>query len=85
MRKTTVVAIAASSLILAGFAGWASPYNPQLQAKASGAFEAQIDTFGMMASARDLPDEEFQETSRSCFPRYPRTKVQSYHERACTD
>ena len=47
-------AIAAGALILAGIAGWATP---------STAIGAQIDTFGMMASAKDLPTEEFQDIS----------------------
>jgi hypothetical protein len=63
MRKTTFAAITAGSIILAGFAGWATPSNRQLQAKASAAIEAQIDTFGMMTRAKDLPNEEFQDFS----------------------
>ena len=62
MHKTTLAAITAGSLILAGFA-WPAPSNRQLQAKASGATEAQIDIFGMMARAKDLPNEELQDFS----------------------
>ena len=63
MRKTTSAAIAAGALILAGIAGWATPSIRALQVKASTTIGAQIDTFGMMASAKDLPTEEFQDFS----------------------
>ena len=63
MRKTTSAAIAAGALILAGIAGWATPSIRALQVKASTAIGAQIDTFGMMASAKDLPTQEFQDFS----------------------
>ena len=63
MRKTTFAAIGASALTLAAIAGWTTGSNRPLEAKASTAIEAQIDTFGMMASVRNLPTEEFQDFS----------------------
>ena len=63
MRRTTFAAIAAGALILAGIAGWATPSNRPLQAKASTSIKDQIDTFSMMTSARDLPTDEFQDFS----------------------
>jgi hypothetical protein len=60
MRRTTFAAIAAGALILAGIAGWATPSNRPLQAKASTSIKDQIDTFSMMTSAKDLPTDEFQ-------------------------
>jgi len=66
MRKTTSAAITAAPLILAGIAGWATPSNRALQVKASTAIGAQIDTFGMMASAKICPLRTFG-TSRWCF------------------
>ena len=64
MRKTASVAITAAALILAGIAGWTAPVNRALQAKDSTtAIGVQIDTFGMMASAKDLPTEQFRDFS----------------------
>ena len=63
MRRTTFAAIAAGALILAGTAGWATPSNRPLQPKASTGIKAQIDTFSIMTSARDLPTHEFQDFS----------------------
>jgi hypothetical protein len=63
MGTTPSAGIAASALILAGITGLAPQSNLALQAKASIAIGAQIDTFAMMASARDLPTEEFQDLS----------------------
>jgi hypothetical protein len=63
MRKATSAAITAAALILAGIAAWAAPSNRALQVKASTAIGAQIDTFGMIASAKDLPTEEFRDFS----------------------
>ena len=63
MRRTTFGAIAAGALILAGITGWATASNRPLQAKASTGIKAQIDTFSMMTSARDLPTDEFQDFS----------------------
>ena len=60
MHKTTFAAIAAGALIVAA-AGWVTRSNRPLQAKASTAIESQIDTFRMMASAKDLPIQEFQD------------------------
>ena len=62
MLKTTAV-IAAGTLILAGIAGWVYPSHRPLEAKASTSTEAQIDTFGIMSTAKDLPTEEFQDFS----------------------
>ena len=62
MRKTTFTTFAAGALILAGIAGWATANNRPL-AMASPAIEAQIDTFKMTTSAKDLPTEEFQDFS----------------------
>ena len=61
MRKTTFAAIATGALILAGIVGWAISSNRPLQAKASTASEPQIDIFSMMARAKDLPADEFQD------------------------
>ena len=63
MRKTNFAAIAAGALILAGIVGWTTGSNRPVQAKASTATEAQIDTFSMMASGKDLPTEKFQDFS----------------------
>ena len=63
MRKITFAGIATGALILVGVAGWATPSNRPLQAKASPAIEAQIDPFNMMGDAKDLPIEEFQDSS----------------------
>ena len=63
MRKSASVAITAAALILAGIAGWTAPGNRALQAKDSTAIGVQIDTFGMMASAKDLPTEQFRDFS----------------------
>ena len=63
MRRTTFAAIAAGVLILAGIAGWIYPSHRPLEAKASTGIKAQIDTFSMMTSARDLPTDEFQDFS----------------------
>jgi hypothetical protein len=63
MRTTTLAAIAASALILAAIAGWTTGSNRPLQAKASSAMEAQIDTFSMMASEQGLPTQEFEDFS----------------------
>jgi hypothetical protein len=62
MRKITFAAAAGSALIL-GIAGWAAPSNHPVQAAASSAIEAQIDTFSMMSGAKDLPIEQFQDFS----------------------
>jgi hypothetical protein len=61
VRKITFAAIAAGALIPAAIAGWASASNRPVQAKASTAIEAQIDTFSMMVTAKDLPVEAFQD------------------------
>jgi hypothetical protein len=61
VRKITFAAIAAGALIPAAIAGFASPSNRPVQAKASTAIEAQIDTFSMMVNAKDLPVEAFQD------------------------
>jgi hypothetical protein len=50
-------------LILAGITAWAAPSNRALQVKPSTAIGAQIGTFRMMASAKDLPTEEFRDFS----------------------
>jgi hypothetical protein len=63
MRKTASAAITAAALILAGIAAWAAPSNRALQVKPSTAMGAKIDTFGMMASAKNLPTEEFRDFS----------------------
>jgi hypothetical protein len=63
MRKTNFAAIAAGALFLAGIVGWTTGSNRPLQAKASTAIESQIDTFRMMASAKDLPTQKFQDFS----------------------
>ena len=65
MRKTTFAAVAAGALILAGIAGWVTSNSSSLEAEASTAIEAQIDTFSMMASTniKDLPTGEFQDFS----------------------
>ena len=60
MRRTTSAAIAGGALILAGIAGSVTSNSRPLEAKASTAVEAQIDTFSMMTSAKDLPTDEFQ-------------------------
>jgi len=61
MRKTTFSTVAAGALILAGIAGWITSASRPLKAEASTAIEAQIDTFSMMASTKDLPTGEFQD------------------------
>jgi hypothetical protein len=58
MRKTTFAAIVAGVLILTGFAVWAFLSNRLLQVTASTAIEVRIDPFGMMVSAKDLPNQE---------------------------
>ena len=63
MCKATFAAIGASALILVAIAGWTAGSNRPLEAKASTAIKAQIDTFSMMASGRNLPTEEFQDFS----------------------
>ena len=63
MRKTTFATVAAGALILAGIAGWITSNSRPLEAEASTAIEAQIDTFSMMASTKDLPTGEFQDFS----------------------
>jgi len=63
MRKTTFAAIGASALTLVAMSGWTTGSNRPLEAKASIAIEAQIDTFAMMASGRNLPTDEFQDFS----------------------
>jgi hypothetical protein len=63
MRKTTFPAIAAGALILAGIVGWVTSSSRPLQAKAPTASEAQIDTFSMMASKKDLPTDRFEDFS----------------------
>ena len=62
MYKTTFAAIAAGALIVAA-AGWVTQSDRPLEAKASTAIESRIDTFRMMASAKDLPTQEFQDFS----------------------
>jgi hypothetical protein len=71
MRKTTFAAVAAGALILAGIAGSVTSNSRPLEAKASTAVEAQIDTFSMMASTKDLPTEEFQDFSLEFRRRLP--------------
>jgi hypothetical protein len=68
MRKITFAAIAAGALVLVGVAGWATPSNRPLQAKASTAVESQIDPFSMMADAKDLPIERIQDFSLVFLP-----------------
>jgi|SRR6516162_1193666 hypothetical protein len=63
MRKTTFATVAAGALIFAGIAGWITSNSRPLEAEASTAIEAQIDTFSMMASTKDLPTGEFQDFS----------------------
>ena len=63
MRKTTFATVAAGALILAGIAGWITSNSRPLKAEASTAIEAQIDTFSMMASTKNLPTGEFQDFS----------------------
>ena len=63
MRKSIFAAIAAGSVMLAGIAGWITRTNGALEAMASTSKEAQIDTFRMMTSAKDLANEEFQDFS----------------------
>jgi hypothetical protein len=41
--------------------GWVISSNRPLQAKASIASEPQIDIFSTMATAKDLPTDEFQD------------------------
>jgi hypothetical protein len=64
MRKTNFADIAAAALILAGIAGLVFyPSHRPLEAKASTSIEAQIDTFRVMSTAKDLPTEEFEDFS----------------------
>ena len=61
MRKIALLVIPAA-VILAGFAGWATPSNRPLQANAA-AIEAQVDPFSIMVTAKDLPSDGFQDLS----------------------
>ena len=63
MRKTTFAAIAAGALILAGIAGWVYPSPRTLEAEASTSIEAKIDPFSLMSTAKDLPEEGFEDFS----------------------
>jgi hypothetical protein len=63
MRKTKFVAIAAGTLIFAGILGWAHSSNLPVEAKVSTSTPAQIDTFTIMSTAKNLPAEEFQDFS----------------------
>jgi hypothetical protein len=67
MRKIALFVVPAV-VILLGFAGWAIPGSRPLQAEASAAIEAQIDPFSIMASAKDLPRYEFQDSFLALSP-----------------
>ena len=61
MRKTNLVAITAGALMLAGILGWVNLSNLPVEAKTSTG--AQIDTFTIMSTAKNLPTEKFQDFS----------------------
>ena len=61
MRKTNLAAIAAGTLIFASILGWANSSNLPVEAKTSTG--AQIDTFTIMSTAKNLPTEKFQDFS----------------------
>ena len=63
MRKTKFVAIAAGALLFAGILGWVNLSNLPVEAKTSTPTGAQIDTFTIMSTAKDLPTEKFQDFS----------------------
>ena len=63
MRKTNLAAIAAGTLIFASILGWANSSNLPVEAKVSNSTGAQIDTFSMMSTAKNLPAEGFQDFS----------------------
>ena len=61
MRKTNLVAITAGALMLTGILGWVNLSNLPVEAKTSTG--AQIDTFTIMSTAKNLPTEKFQDFS----------------------
>ena len=63
MRKTKFAAVTAGTLTFAGILGWANSSNLPVQAKVSTSTAAQIDTFTIMSTAKNLPAEEFQDFS----------------------
>ena len=63
MRKTNFAAIAASTLIFAGILGWVNSSNLPVEAKNSTSTAAQVDTFSIMSTTKNLPAEGFQDFS----------------------
>ena len=63
MSKTKFTAVAAGTLIFAGILGWANSSNLPVQAEVSTSTAAQIDTFTIMSTAKNLPTEKFQDFS----------------------
>ena len=63
MRKTKFAAVAAGTLIFAGILGWANSSNLPVEAKNSTSTAAQVDTFSIMSTTKNLPAEGFQDFS----------------------
>ena len=65
MRKTKLwAAIAAAAFMVVGIAGWVNSSNRAFEAKASTPIEASsLDASEMMRSAKNLPNQEFEDFS----------------------
>ena len=65
MRKTKLwAAIAAAAFMVVGIAGWVNSNNRAFEAKASTPIEtSSLDAFEMMRTAKNLPNQEFEDFS----------------------
>ena len=83
MRKTKqwATAIAAAAFMVVGLAGWVNSSNPALEAKASTPIATtRFDAFEMMCTAKNLPDQEFEDFSLVFFRRELMESHHSYPE-----
>jgi hypothetical protein len=65
MPKTKLcAAIAAAAVMVVGIAGWVNSNDHAFEAKASTPLEASsLDAFEMMRTAKNLPNQEFEDLS----------------------